>query len=563
MKHKKITITSLVMMIFALLLLTGCTGKESKASKAVKTYEIVSEQTIQIEKDYLNEDGYIKSDDVDVLLSEVYACAETLYADGIITDYAYKTGDTCVYMKIDDWLGFLYMPPLEAALSGGSDGKVEIYTVQPYSTEFTAYRLAFASGVFFNKTPDITAELLHKTFSKECEYKTNYDDDEISIEIFLNFPKQSVVMWEGHGGYNDKVGSFLGLGNQKLDEQTLDVYDIFVGADALLVAQNGQYCVTSVFFEKIVPENAYEGCLFYLNTCSSFTDERLARSIRDKGARCVIGNTTKTWIPYSTTMMYRFFEGFTKQNDSGNFYTVSEALNYAKEKEGEIDPLYGSSVEAVYRDDFAFPDMLSEIHESGDEYIENTDILNNEQLKYVCEQLGIPKELSVEISQENPVYWEAGECWTIYVTVYDDGKMVAAANVNSETAELIKDIWQYTPAQNTSETVVGISETWLQEDVNDPLMFAFQKDGTVLYMPTVSRGTEYMTKYMIENDILTIQLVELGATGVVPVSYKLTYDDSNGNSRVRLELIEPEKDVDISRLYGWESIIPGWYSRED
>lgn len=98
MKHKKITITSLVMMIFALLLLTGCTGKESKSSKAVKTYEIVSEQTIQIEKDYLNEDGYIKSDDVDVLLSEVYACAETLYADGIITDYAYKTGIyLCLY----------------------------------------------------------------------------------------------------------------------------------------------------------------------------------------------------------------------------------------------------------------------------------------------------------------------------------------------------------------------------------------------------------------------------------------------------------------------------------
>ena len=59
-------------------------------------------------------------------------------------------------------------------------------------------------------------------------------------------------------------------------------------------------------------------------------------------------------------------------------------------------------------------------------------------------------------------------------------------------------------------------------------------------MPAESRGTEYMTNYMIENDIMTIQLVELGATGVVPVSYKLTYDDSNGNSRVRLELIEPE-----------------------
>ena len=141
--------------------------------------------------------------------------------------------------------------------------------------------------------------------------------------------------------------------------------------------------------------------------------------------------------------------------------------------------------------------------------------------------------------------------------------MIAAANVNSKTAELVKDIWQYTPNENTWETAVGISETWIQEDVNDPLMFKFQEDGNVFYMPTVSREVEYTTKYTIENDILTVQLVEIGATGVVPVSYKLTYDNSNGNARVRLELIEPEDDVDLSHLYGWESIIPGWYSREE
>ena len=72
--------------------------------------------------------------------------------------------------------------------------------------------------------------------------------------MLLDFPKRSVVMWEGHGGYNERVGSILGLGNQKLDEQTLDVYDIFVGQDALLIAQDGQYCVTSAFFEKVVPK---------------------------------------------------------------------------------------------------------------------------------------------------------------------------------------------------------------------------------------------------------------------------------------------------------------------
>ena len=80
MKHKKAWIISLALMSFAVLMLTGCTGKDSKISKAVKAYETVSEQTVQIEKNYLSEDGYIKSDDMDGVLSEVYTCAQTLYA---------------------------------------------------------------------------------------------------------------------------------------------------------------------------------------------------------------------------------------------------------------------------------------------------------------------------------------------------------------------------------------------------------------------------------------------------------------------------------------------------
>ena len=69
---------------------------------------------------------------------------------------------------------------------------------------------------------------------------------------------------------------------------------------------------------------------------------------------------------------------------------------------------------------------------------------------------------------------QSGECWTIYVTVYHAGAMVAAANVNLDTAEPVKDIWQYTSAESISGTAVGIGETWIQEDVNDPLMFEFQ-----------------------------------------------------------------------------------------
>lgn len=108
----------------------------------------------------------------------------------------------------------------------------------------------------------------------------------------------------------EEVGSFLGLGKRKLDAETLDAYNTLVGSDALLVAQNGQYCVTSEFFEQMVAEDAYEGNLFYLNACSSLQDERLAKSLSDKGARCIVGNTQFIWTPYASSMMYSFFDGY-------------------------------------------------------------------------------------------------------------------------------------------------------------------------------------------------------------------------------------------------------------
>ncbi len=260
-----------------------------------------------------------------------------------------------------------------------------------------------------------------------------------------------------------------------------------------------------------------------------------------------------------------FYAVDTEGNSLCRIETFDEAYYWVcsiRKKENTVEVTMEGGPEG-YSDERTFCVNLGDYSYAAVSETENAAALSDEQLKRVCEQLGIPKELNVEISQESPVYWKAGECWTIYVTVYYDGAMIAAANVNSKTDELVKDIWQYTPNENTSETAVGISETWIQEDVNDPLMFKFQEDGNVFYMPTVSREVEYTTKYTIENDILTVQLVEIGATGVVPVSYKLTYDNSNGNARVRLELIEPEDDVDLSRLYGWESIIPGWYSREE
>lgn len=104
-----------------------------------------------------------------------------------------------------------------------------------------------------------------------------------------------------------------------------------------------------------------------------------------------------------------------------------------------------------------------------------------------------------------------------------------------------------------------LNEIWLQEESNDPLQFVFTENGEVSYEATVSRESEYMTQYAVEGDVLTIQLVKIDVSGVLPVEYKITYDDADA-SRVHLELME-NSGVDMTGLYGMETTVPGWYTR--
>ena len=74
-----------------------------------------------------------------------------------------------------------------------------------------------------------------------------------------------------------------------------------------------------------------------------------------------------------------------------------------------------------------------------------TDPLSQEQVDQVCQQLGVPADLAVEVTQSEPYYWEAGDAWLVGVTVMQGDQVVAGAAVDQTTAELMTDIWTYSP----------------------------------------------------------------------------------------------------------------------
>lgn len=338
--------------IFMRLEQTVNASPQSPEEAAIEAYETAAAETRQIERKYKNTDGVVPREKLEPLLQEVAAYAEQLQNQGTVTNY--EVNDTCVYMKVGGWLGFLYAPPEEGMMAGGQEG-MEIITLEPFPGEmYASYLLAGGKG------PDQAAEDLEDSFGPTLTYQHNYDGDAVSVDTLKNLPQHSIILWSGHGNYVDRLGSVLFLGTKKWDQSTILLYAQEFGDEALLVNQNGQFYISPIFFEKYMPQDAFAGSLIYLGTCQSFADRRLAESIWDKGAEVILGNTRTVRQIYNFKMLYSFAEGLTQRTEQGSYYTISQALEYAKEKHGSADTLgYNSEVKALYREDVTLEEIIS------------------------------------------------------------------------------------------------------------------------------------------------------------------------------------------------------------
>lgn len=77
--------------------------------------------------------------------------------------------------------------------------------------------------------------------------------------------------------------------------------------------------------------------------------------------------------------------------------------------------------------------------------------LSQQMLEEVSRSLWVPEDLAVEIEQSDAYYWDAGERWLIQVDVYYQGEMVAGAAVDAATGEHVRNIYMYTPPEDSRD----------------------------------------------------------------------------------------------------------------
>lgn len=94
-------------------------------------------------------------------------------------------------------------------------------------------------------------------------------------------------------------------------------------------------------------------------------------------------------------------------------------------------------------------DSLNIFQEEGDiftykkEESSNDGFLTEEDKKNLREQLLVPESAEVEFETGTEYYWEAAQATVVPIAIYENGVLVAGADIDKETKELMTSIWTY------------------------------------------------------------------------------------------------------------------------
>lgn len=309
--------------------------------------DAVQKQLAKVEKNYLDENGYVQPEDAARLVDEVYTAANKL---GEVTQCE-KT-DLSVYMVLDNGLGMHYYAPLEGVAASGSG--IGIFSYQPYYEEFAADSLDYGSVSGYTDSlvkkykngtyPKLAAEALGALPVADSPVHSYYDRD-VTIDRVKQLQGNSVIIWVGHGGYSSESHSTLLLTVEYSDalyEKYRDDFDHH-RLEIVYGARGNTVCVTYRFFDKYLAPGALENSIIYLGSCYSGYDNMLVATLIKKGASAVYWNSDAIYQQYNNRMCRSVMEALCTGATAG------QALTIARNENGEKDNIFWGLVSREVR----------------------------------------------------------------------------------------------------------------------------------------------------------------------------------------------------------------------
>lgn len=231
---------------------------------------------------------------------------------------------------------------------------LDIYTIQPWYTESQGTSDHIELPANITDRADLlpaAATYLQNKFPGKLNYIfSSKDEDIFTSNIISQLSANQIILWQGHGDWVDEIIALetgRDFDNSRLSNPTyLDDYNsnriakIPIGMGDL--STEG---ITPKYFDKYASQNLNNSLIFF-GVCHSGHDDSLAQTLLNHGASTVVASTLTLQMDYGNIMQYEAIRLLSEINpNTNNYYTIGEALDFAKTEYGSIDP--GSGGELV------------------------------------------------------------------------------------------------------------------------------------------------------------------------------------------------------------------------
>lgn len=215
-----------------------------------------------------------------------------------------------------------------------------VYTLQPWYDELTEFHddvIPLPGGIENDsELPVVAGEFLADVIPG-CVYpdKMAVKNEVLTKEHFKAMGRNQIVMFQGHGSYEEGIGSVLWNKNwwDWNKEESDPDFRREVEAGRIVNSEFNE-AYTEKFIRKYCGN--LKGSIIYMGQCLSCKDEILAQAFLDKGAVAVIGNTDAIQTRYGDIMQYTVITSLAHINPvTKDYYTIGEALKEAQRIYGE------------------------------------------------------------------------------------------------------------------------------------------------------------------------------------------------------------------------------------
>lgn len=312
-------------------------NKKELQSFEVKVFDEVSDQDMEelgeidsaingISADY-EVDGIVPVESKLAAINSVYERTQKLIEEGKVLES--RKNEYGVSMQLESGIWYNYSP---ADKDVNSNPGKSVVTIQPYN--LSGGDMAHPTDLIDTVAGEIADRV------SGLRLGSNIDDQSVTLAMMSSLGKDQVIIWDGHGSYDDEEGPLLATGMENGSQKEIKDSDLVSGC---LWYSNGggRILVSPKWFSRNIKSGQFRDSAFYFTTCYGGKDSRLAQELINKGADSVVAFSDSVYTLYCWDMCKSIFDKMTERNkDTGYLYTLDEAVAYASDKWEDNDLAY-------------------------------------------------------------------------------------------------------------------------------------------------------------------------------------------------------------------------------